>query len=163
MIIDLKNLFNNEGESVTLDTAADFSGFELNGVYPFTSPVKIDGKITNRAGIVSLSARACFVFEAPCDRCACDVRREMTVPVEHLLAASLNHEEDDDYLLVEDLTLDVDDLVLTDILLSLPMKFLCSEDCKGLCAQCGKNLNEGSCGCTKAVDPRLEALRQLLN
>lgn len=163
MIIDLKNLFNNEGESIALNHTADFSGFELNGGYPFKTPVKITGALRNRAGIVSMSAKAEFTYEAQCDRCASEVKREFCIPVEHFLAASLNNEEDDGYLLVEDMTLDVDDLILTDILLSFPMKFLCSESCKGLCVRCGKNLNEGPCGCQKPVDPRLEVLRQLLD
>ena len=60
--------------------------------------------------------------------------------------------------------IDLDELVMSDLLLTLPMKHLCREDCKGLCAQCGKNLNEGDCGCIKKpVDPRLEALRKLLD
>ena len=44
-----------------------------------------------------------------------------------------------------------------------PVRFLCDEDCKGLCPKCGKDLNEGECSCvTKEVDPRLEPLRKLL-
>ena len=42
-------------------------------------------------------------------------------------------------------------------------KHLCSEDCKGLCPTCGKDLNEGPCGCGKEVDPRLAVLAKLLD
>jgi uncharacterized protein len=42
-------------------------------------------------------------------------------------------------------------------------KFLCREDCKGLCARCGKNLNLGPCGCGKEIDPRFAVLEQLLD
>jgi uncharacterized protein len=46
--------------------------------------------------------------------------------------------------------------------LALPVKPLCRPDCKGLCPECGKNLNEGACGCSPDTgDPRLAALRQL--
>jgi uncharacterized protein len=49
------------------------------------------------------------------------------------------------------------------VLLELPYKSLCREDCRGLCPLCGKNLNEGLCGCNrKSVDPRLAILGQLL-
>ena len=44
-----------------------------------------------------------------------------------------------------DITKDVRDYSL----LAIPMKKLCKEDCKGLCAKCGKNLNEGNCNCSK--------------
>ncbi|MBP3388937.1 MAG: DUF177 domain-containing protein, partial [Clostridia bacterium] len=60
--------------------------------------------------------------------------------------------------------LPLDDLVEMDVLLALPSKNLCRPDCRGLCLYCGKNLNEGLCGCRKeAVDPRLEILRQLID
>jgi uncharacterized protein len=48
-------------------------------------------------------------------------------------------------------------------LLSIPMQVYCRDACKGICVQCGKNLNEGECDCVfDDVDPRLEALRVLL-
>ena len=65
---------------------------------------------------------------------------------------------------IADGVLDLEDTVRTDVLLELPGKVLCSEDCKGLCCQCGKNLNEGSCTCEKKqIDPRLAVLSQLLD
>ena len=75
-----------------------------------------------------------------------------------------DEEDFDDYIVVEGETLDLDELVYSDIVLLTPPKYVCSEDCKGLCPTCGKNLNEGECACDKQhTDPRLEALRQLLN
>ena len=48
------------------------------------------------------------------------------------------------------------------ILLSVPLKVLCREECKGLCPHCGKNLNEGACGCRETgADPRWDKLRSL--
>ena len=53
---------------------------------------------------------------------------------------------------------------MTDLLLALPTKHLCREDCRGLCPHCGKNLNEGLCGCREdKVDPRLAVLAQLMD
>jgi uncharacterized protein len=55
---------------------------------------------------------------------------------------------------------DVDAMIVEQIVLSMPMRFVCSEDCKGLCHHCGKDLNEGACLCTDEVtDPRLSVLR----
>ena len=46
--------------------------------------------------------------------------------------------------------------------LAVPMKNLCSEDCKGLCPKCGKNLNEGLCNCNEEnIDPRWETIQKL--
>ena len=61
------------------------------------------------------------------------------------------------------MTLDLDELLRADILLSLPSKILCKEDCKGLCSVCGADRNKQECHCEeKSVDPRLEILGDLL-
>ena len=57
---------------------------------------------------------------------------------------------------------DLADLAGTAFILDMDTKFLCSEDCKGLCPGCGADLNRESCRCKKAVDPRLAKLAQLL-
>ncbi len=58
--------------------------------------------------------------------------------------------------------IDLSDLVYEQIVLSLPMKPLCSADCKGFCPKCGVNLNLESCGCVEtAGDPRWDALRRI--
>ena len=59
--------------------------------------------------------------------------------------------------------MDLDDLVVSDILLSLPTKIICKEDCEGLCPSCGINRNVDTCECQKKqVDPRLAKLGELL-
>jgi len=62
--------------------------------------------------------------------------------------------------------LDLGEVVREQVLLGLPLKPLCREDCQGLCPRCGKNRNAGPCGCTpeeEAGDPRLEPLRKLFD
>ena len=58
---------------------------------------------------------------------------------------------------------DLEEIVRTVFVLNLDSKLLCKPDCKGLCCRCGKNLNDGPCGCQKELDPRFAALQQLLN
>lgn len=163
MIIQLENIFRNDGEVLPVSHTMDLSGEKVNEGYPFVSSVEVKGEIRNQTGIVSISAKASFTYESPCDRCAGIVKREMVIPVEHLLVSQLNDENNDEYLVVKDMKLDLDELVTEDIFLNLPSKFLCKDDCKGLCSICGQNLNEGSCSCKKPIDPRLEVLRQLLD
>ena len=80
------------------------------------------------------------------------------------MAVELIDEENDDYIETPDYQLELDDLAISDILLELPSKFLCNDDCKGLCQNCGKNLNKGECDCSKSnVDPRLDILKQLID
>lgn len=158
MFIQLEALLGGGIESLPLDYEFDFSKEELGGVFPFTTPVTLKGEIRNTAGIVTIEAKADFSMEVTCDRCAEDIKPQFSVNVEHGLVASLNHEDNDDYILVEDMKLDIEQLTLEDIYLALPGKFLCKEDCEGLCSECGANLNEGSCNCKKPIDPRWEAL-----
>ncbi|MFB3918241.1 MAG: DUF177 domain-containing protein [Terriglobales bacterium] len=53
----------------------------------------------------------------------------------------------------------LEDVLREQVLLALPLKTVCREDCKGLCPQCGNNRNYESCTCGPAADPRWEALK----
>ena len=162
MVVDLQNLFNNEGEEISIDFSMDLSGYDYNGAKPFTSPVRTVGKIKNTANVVELRAEVDFTVEFDCDRCADRSRKEFLVPIEHILVSELQDETNDDFLLVQNMELDLDDLVLTDVLLCMPTKLLCSDSCKGICAGCGKNLNREECACKRSADPRWDVLRDLL-
>jgi len=60
------------------------------------------------------------------------------------------------------LDLNLDELLRQSILLALPLKPLCADDCRGLCPQCGHRLNEGPCGCAREeTNPQLAILRQV--
>ena len=76
---------------------------------------------------------------------------------------SKDEQEDENVITLEEGdVLDIRDVVMNNIYLALPLKVLCKEDCKGLCQDCGKNLNEGQCNCThEEVDPRLSALKDM--
>lgn len=164
MLLQLKPLFTGEKENLSVDCSLDFSGIEWQGIHPFSQPVKVQGQISTSADVVVLKAKASWRFDGVCDRCAEPFCRDMETDVEHILVTSLNNEENDDFILLENYQLPLDELVETDVLLSLPSKNLCREDCRGLCPMCGKNLNEGLCGCKPdTVDPRLAVLKQLIN
>ena len=163
MLMQCRPLFVGEVNSLPIDTELDFSQVEFQGGCPFTDPIHVTGAVTVRAGVVQLSARAVFVFHGACDRCLAPYTKSYDIPLEHTLVTTLENEENDDFILLDNYQLDLTDLVMADILLELPYKSLCREDCRGLCPMCGKNLNEGLCGCNrKSVDPRLAVLGQLL-
>ena len=163
MILDLKKLFITENYTLPIDYSVDFSNVEYMGEYPLKKPIAVKGKVTNRAGLVTLTLSMVYVFSAPCDRCGLPTETEYKVTLEKSLAPEIAGEDNDEIILVEDLKLDLDELVYTEVVVNLPYKHLCREDCKGLCQSCGKNLNDGPCGCaTKTGDPRLQALSKLL-
>jgi uncharacterized protein len=163
MILELEPVFNNIGFSLDISYELDLSRAELNAAYPFKSPVRVSGRAVNNAGVVSVEAAASFDMSLECDRCAVPITKHSEVPVRHVLVTELNDDTNDELILLEGMRLDLDKLVTDDIFLSLPSKFLCSDDCRGVCPQCGQNLNVSQCSCRKPVDPRLEALKQLLD
>ena len=164
MVIDLKHIFVNDGASLPLEYELDLSEVEYSGLFPLKKPVTIKGEIFNKASLVRLEAEIVYEFSAPCDRCGIDTAREHSVSLDKSLAVAIEGEESDSILLVPDMKLDLDELIYSEVLVSLPMKHLCSKDCKGICSKCGKNLNDGKCDCPeKEIDPRLAALAELLN
>lgn len=164
MIIDLKKIFVNENSSLPIECELDLSDIEYMGEFPLKKPVKFCGAVSNKASLVRLEAQISYEFEAGCDRCGQPTVASHIVNINKSLATSIEGEESETILLVPDMKLDVNELIYTEVVVSLPMKHLCSEDCKGICSKCGKNLNEGECGCPKKeIDPRLAALADLLN
>ncbi len=163
MIINLESVFNVEGRTADFDYEIDMSGAELDGSFPFVKPVKVKGAVSNSTGIVEINADASYEITLPCTRCARAVTRQMNCEISHTLVRELENEKNDDYIVVENLEYDLDPLVREDILLSIPYVFLCEPDCKGLCPKCGKNLNDGACGCKAETGRGFEALRALLD
>lgn len=164
MLLQLKDVFQNSGHRLKIDYSLPMQQVELNGDYPFKSPVYLDVEAVNRAGMVKLTIVAEFIFSTHCDRCFEEIDKSFKFTFTHGLAAELMSDENDDYIETPDFQLEIDDLAMSDILLELPARMLCKEDCKGLCQHCGQDLNKGECSCNKGfVDPRLEILKQLVD
>ena len=163
MILDLEPIFNNEGMVKEFDFELDLSEQEISGTKPFTTPVRVKGSAGIFTGIVEMRAKAEFELETSCDRCAKPIKPAIVTDIFHTLVTHLNDETNDELLLVNELRFDLKPLITEDIFLDFPAKLLCDEECKGVCPRCGKNLNTGSCSCEKEVDPRLAALKQLLD
>ena len=80
-----------------------------------------------------------YAYSMPCNRCLTLTRKELCHNISHVIVNKLNDEEDfEDYIVIEGDELDLDELIYSDIILLTPTKFLCKEDCKGLCPTCGK-------------------------
>lgn len=151
MQLDLKKLFDAEEQVLPFSMELDLSGVEQWGDRPFKTPIAIKGEVQNRAGIVTVRYDADYVLSASCARCLEPVEQKKHQEFFHTVVRKLNQQEDDDYLVCEDGILDMDTLAQDDILLELPIRMLCSEDCKGLCPMCGCNLNKETCSCQEPV------------
>ena len=163
MRLNLQNIIHVPGASLPFAFSMDLSKEEFFGNYPVTRPVQVEGRVKNIAGMLVLEGEATTLLDCVCDRCMEPFQKEKAVRLYALPAESLEGEEDEDMVLLEDGELDVGDLAYTAFVLDMDTKYLCSEDCKGLCPGCGVNLNREACRCRKPVDPRWAALEQLLD
>ncbi len=164
MLLGLSKIIDCPGASVPFSTSVDLSDLRYGESYPVTEPVEASGTVRNTAGVLMMTGSIHTTIHGVCDRCAADFERFVEFPIDVVLVTELSNEENEDewvFHLQADAA-DLEDIVRTVFVLNFDSKLLCSEDCKGLCCRCGKNLNDGPCGCQKEIDPRFAALKQLL-
>jgi uncharacterized protein len=140
--------------------------------YRIVAPIVVDFDIHKDKERFRLVGTARSELELPCSRCLEPFRLPVDAPFDlrFLPATEMAtqgerevQEEDFEISYYRDDQIDLNELLREQFYLALPMKPLCSEGCKGLCAQCGVNLNTATCACEPAwEDPRLAALKGLV-
>jgi uncharacterized protein len=136
-------------------------------------PIKGNVRLTRTQNGVLADANVWGEIQIECGRCLTEVTQPLEFPfseeyyqtvVVNTGAALPKPEEPDVFLIDETHKLDLGEAMREYALLSVPMLPLCREDCKGLCPECGANLNDEECGCdTEQADERLAVLKQLLD
>lgn len=144
-------------------------------IYAFTSPLNASIEAFRTEGrlltVVSVEGEA----EVPCSRCLEPARVAISGNLRYLFSLRPKEDRQDDadgepdgdeeLILLDSWEDEIDaaPLIWEALITSLPSAALCSEDCKGLCPQCGTNLNKSACGCRgEGGDPRLSVLRSLI-
>lgn len=167
MVLDMTPILSGAVDSLAFEfsfiPAPDGLLASVRADVGFPEPVTVKGLVKNMAGYMCLSASAEVTYTTACARCAESVCSKLEIAFEKDIASDEVSRENDDYLFPEDEKLDLIPPVEEEIMLEMPSRTLCREDCLGLCPKCGKNLNEGSCGCAQhEPDPRLAVLKTLL-
>lgn len=162
MILDLRDIFVTSGGKQPVSVSIDMSDLEISGYRPLQQPVEFTGQVTNRAGVVALTGSVNAVYQAPCDRCGVDATENISFDIAYTLVPSMESDEKDDFIVIPDYQLDLDNVIASDVILSLPTKHLCKADCMGICSGCGANLNTGGCSCQKEESAFGAALKKLL-
>ncbi len=129
-----------------------------------TSNIDIDIEITKVLREITVLGNVSFSIESPCSRCLETVKLDIKPEIRLVLSPSdkIKDEEDEHHETYSGEEIDLSDYLREQIAISLPVKVICSEDCKGLCPKCGINLNKETCGCEKErVDPRFAVLKKL--
>ena len=139
--------------------------------YRVVAPVELGFDIHKDGEQFRLAGRVSTVLELLCSRCLepfawpVDVSFDLRYQPHTLNTGEREREVEEDDLATafyENGTIDLGQLMCEQFYLSLPMKPLCSVDCRGLCPTCGTNLNRGACDCHREwEDPRFAALQAL--
>ena len=169
MRIELENLEGGKG-----DFAHVYKPEDLNPVderVNLIAPAAINGKVRLSGDEVFVNGHLDTRARVECDRCLKPVELPVNADftLEYISGSEYESSE------VAELTeaemsvsvfdgngIDVDEIVKEQILLAVPTRMLCREECKGICPQCGTDLNTGDCDCvTNDIDPRWAALKSL--
>jgi uncharacterized protein len=156
-------VFKRQYEAGELDTRE--YDFELE------EPPLVDGRAISAGQDVRLRGEIKAAICAPCDRCLNEVKIPVEIPFDLFYAPAGAgadqagerelRERDLDFAVYENDQIDLDELVLEQLELSLPSRVLCREECRGLCPQCGADLNVEQCDCKPQIDPRWQVLADL--
>ena len=165
MLIDLTEVIKNENGRLTIDEAfympqVSFMGEEFDFFEPFSA----SGVIFNNSKALELDMTVSGKAKVHCARCNLPIEVEIAFPVkETLMRETDENPEDDEIILYQGSEIELDDIIVSNFLMSVPVKYLCKSDCKGLCPECGVNLNEHTCDCGKdTMDPRWEKLAEIM-
>jgi DUF177 domain-containing protein len=152
--LDSTDELNLEDESVKL--AAPLSG-RLR-MRRTNQGILVDGPIEAKVEVNCVRCLEPFVLPL-----SFDLEEQFYPTIDVITGLSLPGSEDElIFPIDQNHQLDLREALRQNLLLALPMQPICKEDCAGLCAQCGKNLNEGPCNCQPPVDERLSVLGDLL-
>lgn len=116
------------------------------------SDIEVSGKVYDISGYLHLVCRARLPYKTTCSRCGAPVDADVRVEFERIVSNSADKEEDDDYIVYSDRSLELDGPVFEELSISFPSKQLCRPDCKGLCPVCGQDLNEDDCEHSRNTD-----------
>lgn len=147
MVINVRNALRSPGEAFKAEGRMEYQPLEFMGKLAFEGPVLFSGEICSNGEGVVLSGRAQAELRMNCNRCD----REFIMPVNaavsemYYLEPAPGHER----VLKDSQWLSLDEPVLKSILMEIPIRRLCSENCRGLCGICGGDLNQGECSCRR--------------
>lgn len=169
MLINLTDVFTSEGKDRRESLAYEKdSFFHMGNNYKILEKSPVDLTFTNmESGKVLIKGDFKLALEIPCDRCLEMVKVPLEVSFEQEIV-SPDHADQEEEQSQQNFMLgyefDAEAFVNGEILINMPVKVLCKPDCKGICKQCGHNLNEGDCGCDTFVpDPRMAAIKDIFN
>lgn len=152
-LIDIRKIEGVSGASLDCNLAWTTQGLDLaRGGASFIGDVSFKGSVSNIGGAYMVDGRISGAFKAPCDRCLKEFESRFDLPLTRVFAEAgyAPALEDTDIETLQGLEIDLGPHIREEVVLSMPIRLLCEEGCKGLCPGCGIDLNDGECICGKS-------------
>ena len=162
MKLDIKELLKRKNFTKNIDEIFQSDSFLYNSEeIKFLSPIKAKGKVSVKDNLVVIDIEASTTLELTCTRCLDRYNSDITLNIFEEYSQDTKQENTDVIIITEDY-IDLLKVIKDNIIVSLPIKKLCGDNCKGLCQSCGVNLNHEQCNCLKGdVDVRMAKLKDL--
>ncbi len=168
MKIELKRTSEDFSQKVHLEEAAEVLKLQAEGA-KFEKPVRVELTVSKSKDQLICRGKIFTPVKLDCSRCLVEYEEDLFSDLDFVVDLAGTSEkmdsEEDGYFAADPSSafFVIDDLVREAIILSLPLKPLCSEDCKGLCPVCGADQNKSRCHCVKEkADPRWDKLKGLV-
>ncbi|MEY7999583.1 DUF177 domain-containing protein [Clostridium sp. Mt-5] len=161
MELNVSELFNENISSRELELTIKDDGFYYGGEYiKLLQPMNFSGTLNKVESIFILVGRLHCLLQLTCSRCFEKFPYAVDISITEKFTNSANGDEE--IIFINSDIIDITEILENNIILNLPIKRLCRENCKGLCQKCGTNLNYSECQCKNDdIDPRLAKLKDM--
>ncbi|GAB6157698.1 DUF177 domain-containing protein [Desulfotomaculum varum] len=166
MKINILKLKNAPGDRLTFNFSKELAALELGGqIFKFVTPVSATGEVVYRQPLFHVKGETGATVSTECACCLEPFELKLQGWLEEVytredeLAVS-----DAEIIRFEGDIINIEPEVVKSLVLEIPMRLVCSPECRGLCRQCGANLNVQTCNCqVEDIDPRLAILKNYIN
>lgn len=165
MKMDISDLLNKEIFTKKLDIVLKedsfYDGKEYSGIL---TAIKLLANLEKTDHMITLNGKVSGVLELTCSRCLKKFAHAINININERFTDKKIVDCDEDIFFINDGYIDITQIIENNIILALPIKRLCKENCKGLCPKCGTNLNDSTCNCKENdIDPRWEKLKDMFS
>ena len=158
MTVDIGKLEKDHSLNVEFEEKIPLPEY-LGGTAPIVS---FEGTLSRSENKYMLKGKASTVLELVCDRCLAKFDKVLSIDIDEVFVR--RKDLDNDEILFEGSEISLDEALRSSVILAIPTKTVCKEDCKGLCQKCGCNLNVSECGCDRTyVNPYFEDISFFVN
>lgn len=163
MKYDLTQLRSQKVKEIEIDTSftlKDDDSMLSNDTFT-PGPIMVVGSIKPSGRDFIVNIKYTSTWKYLCGRCLDSTDHTIEGEIKRTIMKDKN-DGDDGIVVVESSVIDLYDVIYNDVVLNLPQQVICDDECKGLCPDCGINLNSGACECAQEdIDPRLAKLKNL--